>query len=182
MKCPLIVRFTVPVAALVAIAAAACGGDGSNTAEPDLFIPFERDFQGFRKWRSFSLSAQPGLGMAHLAGPRTDYINRIPPKGSATFPIGTIVVKELEIGDLPQRQLFAMVKRGGGFNQTGARDWEWFELQNRSDGSVGIVWHGKGPPDGETYGGDPANGCNECHAMAAKNDYVRSMPLDLTRF
>ena len=94
---------------------------------------------------------------------------------------GTIIVKEPSDGDLTTRQIFAMVKRGGDFNPTGAVNWEWFELQNVDSATVQIVWRGFGPPAGETYGGNPAF-CNGCHVIAADNDDVWSSALQLSNF
>ena len=47
--------------------------------------------------------------------------------------------------------IFAAVKHGGGFNSTGAKNWEWFELAepNGVGGSVTITWRGLGPPPGD---------------------------------
>ena len=72
-----------------------------------------------------------------------------------------------------------MVKRGGGYNAQGARGWEWFELAARPDDSLAIVWRGINAPQGEDYGGDPQGGCNDCHARAGRNDFVRSPGLRL---
>src|SRR5262249_15546667 len=143
---------------------------------------FERDFQGFHQWESFVVEEGGAQSMTHLAGPRRDYLNRRPPAGSTTFPVGTVIVKELEAAaTLVDRQIFAMVKRGGEYNSAGAAGWEWFELKNRANGSVQIVWRGVGPPSGERYGGDPTGGCNPCHGLYRPNDFVRSAALDLKR-
>ena len=78
--------------------------------------------------------------------------------------MGTLIVKETA----SDGKLFARVKRGSGYNQTGAVDWEWFELAEAS-GAVVVRWHGFGPPAGEDSGG-----CNSCHKAAPANDYVLS--------
>lgn len=175
------------VASVLIIAALApitgCGGDGDSVEEePAVFIAFEREFQDYHRWTSYAMTDGADQGLAHLAGMRTVYVNRLPHKGAATFPVGTIVVKELGASAVAERSVFAMVKRGGGFNTEGALGWEWFELHNQSDGTVTILWRGVGPPDGEKYGGDPAaGGCNECHGTALMNDFVRSVPLQLGR-
>jgi hypothetical protein len=115
----------------------------------------------------------------HLTGPRTEYLNKKPAPGSSEFPIGTIIVKEIGGGDVTTRGVFAMVKRGGGYNPEGASNWEWFELANGADGSETIRWRGVGPPLGEMYGGDPLGGCNGCHAGSRANDFVQSQRLRL---
>jgi len=167
--------------ATVALALPACAG----AAEPppgDTFIAFASSFSSFRTWESFAVPAGSGAGPVHLTGPRTEYLNHAPPHGAAAFPVGTIVVKESEEGDIPDRKVFAMVKRGGDYNESGARDWEWFELENVDEDEVTIIWHGVGPPAGEMYGGDPKAGCNSCHLASAKNDFVQSADLSLQRF
>jgi len=67
----------------------------------------------------------------------TEYIKRPPASGSSEFPVGTLIVKEATGGTIPH-EIFAMAKRGGGFNRD-APGWEWFELQ---DQPVVIVWRG----------------------------------------
>ena len=71
------------------------------------------------------------------------------------------------------------MKRGGGYNEAGAKGWEWFELQHVTLDEVTFVWRGVGPPSTEAgYGGDP-NGCNNCHAAAEANDWVAAPDLKL---
>ena len=68
-------------------------------------------------------------------------------------------------------------KRGLGYNATGARNWEWFELAESPD-RVLIVWRGVGPPTNDSYGGDPNGGCNACHARCgAPTDFICSPSL-----
>ncbi len=147
------------------------------------FIAFTTNFCGYRRWASFSIANTKAQGNVHVAGPRTAYLNKRPPPGSREFPVGTIIVKELTTGAIEDRSVFAMVKRGGGYDTTGAVNWEWFELKNTPDGNVSrIVWHGFGPPNGlDAYGGDPKV-CNTCHAGAKGNDYVQSAELQLAHF
>lgn len=155
------------------------GGAAADGGEPLIFVAFGRDFENFRTWEKFVLPEDPDGTVVHLAGKRTEYLNKRPPAGAKAFPIGTIIVKEMD-GDLETRQIFAMVKRGGGFNPSGAKEWEWFELTNKADGvGVNILWRGVGPPDGERYGGAPAGACNVCHGGSKSNDYVTSAPLHL---
>ena len=155
--------------------------DASSSSEGgvDIFVAFGREFENFRSWEKFPLPEDTEGAVVHLAGKRTEYLNRRPPAGATLFPTGTIVVKEMD-GDLETRQIFAMVKRGGDFNPTGAKGWEWFELTNKPDGiGVNIVWRGVGPPDGERYGGAPTGACNVCHAGSKSNDYVNSAALHI---
>jgi hypothetical protein len=144
------------------------------------FIAFKSNFENYRTWESFKLP-DGSSDIVHLAGPKTEYLNKRPVKGAKSFPVGTIIVKELEVGDFAARKVFAMVKRGAGFNSSGAKDWEWYELSNTADGNVAAIrWHGVGPPLGEMYGGDPSGGCNSCHSAGASNDSVLSAVLQLS--
>jgi len=160
-------------AVLCAATVAACGGGDDSSAPPgdSSGVVFASSFQGFRSWTSYHFDQPTAQGVVHAAGPRTEYIKALPPKGSTSFPVGTLIVKTLETGD---RQIFAMVKRGAGYNAGGAIGWEWFELKEADDGTVAIIWRGVGPPSGEKYGGDPSGGCNGCHAAARANDFVQS--------
>ncbi len=145
------------------------------------FVATDADFIGFHGWRAFELSGVEIAASPHIAGTRKVYINRVPPRGSTEFPIGTVIVKEIELGPLVDHRIFARVKRGLPYNSEGAAGWEWFELKNLPDGSVTTLWRGVGPPAGDLYGGDPT-GCNTCHGAARANDSVSAIPLELSRF
>ncbi|MEI9937539.1 MAG: cytochrome P460 family protein [Pseudomonadota bacterium] len=152
------------------------------------FIALERDFQGFEGWTKINLTDRPALGAAHAAGDAHEYINRLPPAGSKTFPVGTILVKTMKSerrsadagAPEPGTDVFAMVKRGAGYNGRGTPGWEWFELRPRADETFGIVWRGVNAPAGEGYGREVSGGCNDCHQKAAKNDYVQALALTLS--
>lgn len=145
----------------------------------EVFVAMERDFQDFRRWGSEVLSAQEPQGITHPQGERRVYVNALPPNPSTHFPTGTIIVKAAAPDAEGRVRLFGMVKRGAKFNQSGAVGWEWFELKERSDKSVGIAWRGLGAPDGESYGGDPMGTCNTCHQRSAKSDFVMTPKLRL---
>lgn len=166
---------------------APCAAQASTvTASPapfgaTTFTAFAQNFAGFRAWASMpGISSHAGGTGLHGDGEMTVYINRLPPHGAGEFPVGTIIVKESNGGDVRDRQLFAMVKRGGTFNATGARGWEWFELEGQCGDEPLISWRGVGPPAGEKYGGDANGGCNACHANQAENDFVRTDGLTLS--
>ena len=167
-------RASVPIV----LVAFACGG-GTNAPPappPEPFIAFSSDFGNFRTWESFALTySVPGND--HLSGPRTVFLRARPPAGAKAFPVGTMIVKESGDGDLPSRHVFAMVKRGGGFNADGAAGWEWFELQNVDDADVALIWRGLGPTNGDAYGSATTGGCNGCHSAGKVSDYVFSPPL-----
>jgi len=178
----------VSLAALAALAG--CGGGGGDDAQPTApaasqeppatFIAFSTHFTDFTTWTAFPLGeTTPSDG--EKAGPRTIYVNRMPKAGSAAFPVGTIVVKAIQPSAAPSTwQVFAMVKRGGGFNAFGATDWEWFELVLTDDGHVTIDWRGISPPDGKGYGaGIKGGACNTCHDAARSNDFVQTPALKL---
>jgi hypothetical protein len=176
-------RLTVAFVSLLVVACASSGGDSSADGGngSGVFIAFGSDFQNFHSWQSFDVTKDAAPGTIHPDAMLIEYLNRAPPSGSATFPVGTIIVKEGTDGDVIGRQYFAMVKRGGDENLSGAVGWEWFELRNLPDGTVGIVWRGVGPPAGEVYGGDPNAGCNTCH-VACGNDSVCAKAVQLAQF
>jgi hypothetical protein len=153
------------------LAVAACT---SSTTEPeDTFLAFNTSFVPFRTWPMFHSDGpiDDGTLPPGVAGPRDQFLNEVPPAGATVFPIGTIIVEvRTDTG-----KIFASVKRGGGFNAAGAKDWEYFELE---ENPVQYLWRGLGPPLGDTYGGDP-DGCNTCHVQCAANDYICSPVLQL---
>jgi hypothetical protein len=148
----------------------------------DTFIALSKDFQGFRSWGSIELGQRPAQGETHVEGELRAFVNALPLPESREFPVGTIIVKEnlasQEESPGKGKKMFAMVKRGGGFNAQGAVGWEWFEIID-GDWGVAISWRGLGAPDGEGYGGDPLGSCNSCHEMGHQNDYVLSKALSL---
>jgi len=176
---------------LVALSPLGCSagsGDAADAGATGPFVAFTSDFSGFHSWPSTPgvgpvgappppSAADGGVHTGHL----TTYINRQPSHGSTSFPVGTIIVKEPDDAPLAERQIFAMVKRGGGYNESGATDWEWFELRNVDENDVTIVWRGIGPPGGEAYAATP-NLCNDCHGMARDNDFVWTVGLALSSF
>jgi hypothetical protein len=169
------------LAAVVCALLLGCSG-GSTPSEPTgtSFVAVADDYTGYHSWQSFDVSAEANTQGIH-DGTVTEYVNALPPSGSTEFPLATLIVKEA-IGGEMGHALFAMARRGGSFNSSGARGWEWFELENVGDADdrVKIVWRGFGPPLGEMYGGDPNSSCNTCHTKCA--DAVCSGPLNLTNF
>lgn len=165
------------------LGAVACGSSGKSDdgRSGDTFLAVADDFTGYHSWQSFDVTDGAALVGIHDGSTVTEYLNAPPPSGSKEFPVGTIIVKEATGGTIPH-EIFAMVKRGGGFN-SGAPGWEWFELENvtGTDDRAKVLWRGFGPPNGETYGGDPNAGCNTCHT-ACGNDAVCAKPLALTNF
>jgi hypothetical protein len=176
-RTPFILRILLVVGLL-----AGCGGaspsPGSRNNDPSgttTFIAQDGDFSGFENWTHFDLDGALA-GNAHVAGPRTIYVKQLPPHGSTTFPVGTMIVKVLSNG-----QILSMVKRGGDFNAQGAVGWEWFELGEFRGGPF-IVWRGVAPPTGEVYAGIAGGTCNSCHMAATANDSVQAAPLQLSNF
>jgi hypothetical protein len=169
----------------VALFAIGCssGASSSNPDAPTEFVAHASDFTGFHSWSTATASAAGGASDGlHGVGPLEVYWNQSPPHGSTTFPVGTIIVKETEQADVTQRAVFAMVKRGDGFNSAGANGWEWFSLQDATDGTVTILWSGLAPSGGETYANQPIGDCNGCHALASSNDSVWDSALQLSNF
>ena len=148
---------------LVAFAASCSSGptDASGASDGGAagVLVFASAFKDFHSWDSTPGVGPPDAaadliaavdGGPHSLGPMTSYISKKPPPGSTSFPDGTIIVKEVNGGDLTTRKIFAMEKRGGDIDQDGAVGWEWFELEEGANG-ISIRWHGVGPP----AGGDP---------------------------
>lgn len=173
----------LPIAALLLALACDEGPALERKALPErpVFVAMERDFQSFRRWGSALLPQAPAIGVTHRPGPRRVYVNAFPPEPRADFPVGTLIVKETVPDAQGRVRLMGMAKRGGGFNQTGAPGWEWFELEERRDQTVGVVWRGLGAPDGESYGGDPEGTCNSCHRRHEATDFVQSVALRLAK-
>jgi hypothetical protein len=181
----------VGVSCLVLVGAACSPRSPVVADSGQTFIALASTFQSFRTWQSFHDNGPPDDGTypAMVLGPRTQYINQLPPHGATQFPVGTVIVEARESGTM---KIFASVKRGGGFNLAGAKNWEWFELQEGSGGSampqdpgapVSIVWRGVGPPIGDAYGADGSASCNTCHTTCGgSNDYVCSPELQLVSF
>jgi hypothetical protein len=165
----------VVVGALASLTLGGCGGGGDDGPPGPSFIAYAKDFQGFEKWPSETFDDPNAAGATHVAGLRTIYLNHAPPAGATEFPLGTIIVKQTSDG-----KIFAQVKRGGGYNLKGAKNWEWFEIAENATGVVYIQWGATFPPAGEAYGGDPS-GCNSCHMLgeALTNDYVIAPGLSL---
>jgi len=160
---------------------AACSGKTKPAADSNVtFVAFPATFQPFRTWTSFRSDGPPDDGTFPPAvlGGRTQYVSKLPPHGSKEFPVGTIIVEARDNGNI-----LAGVKRGGGFNSTGAIDWEWFGLREDPNTlEVSVLWRGIAPPVGG-YGGIPTEGCNDCHqSCGANNDYVCSAKLQLASF
>ena len=157
-------------------------GGESGSGGAGVFIAFASDFQGYDGWRRLDLGVVPPTDN-ELPGPRALYVNRAPEHGASEFPVGTMIVKAIETGAPSEWQMFAMVKRGGGFNYVGARGWEWFELTQTDDRRVAVQWRGVAPPSGMGYGAGTQGGvCNTCHAGSAANDYVIGDDLSLSGF
>jgi hypothetical protein len=143
-------------------------------------------FDNFCNWNSApamnSEDASDGVHNTSDGGatPLTVYWNNSPPHGSTSFPIGTIVIKE-PTQSSPNRQAFAMVKRGCGYN-TAAGGWEWFSLADNGNCTMTQLWRGPAPPATETYSGKPIGDCSGCHSMVVENDDVWDTPLQLSNF
>lgn len=156
-------------------------GCGTPTATPDAgplnptYIALARDFDGFEQWERFDLGPQPA-GSVHSAGPRSVFLRARPPKGASAFPVGTLLVKVLHTDGGTPGEIFAMAKRGGGYNAEAA-GWEWFQLEPEAQPRI-MIWRGEQPPAKAGYAGGPAGACNECHVEGG-NDHVLTPTLKL---
>lgn len=149
---------------------AGCGPE-MPTPTPTGFIALERDFAGYDAWEVKAFEGE-FVDEAHTAGPRRVFLNKRAPAGSTEWPVGTVFVKELDF------TTFAMVKRGNGYNASGAVGWEWFELTRDASNTVRIKWRGLGPPLGENYS-KSGQTCNACHGAATANDSVLTVDFHL---
>ena len=190
-------RFALRLSVGAALAGlAGCNAASSAGSDGGVFVAFATDFAGFHDWPSAVAMPSPSLPPVDAGGvgpdggatdggvhpvPETEYWKIPSTPTGGVFPLRTIIVKETNEADPTARQVFAIVKRGGDFNPTGAVNWEWYELKNNADGTVVVSWQGFGPPSGsaDIYGGNPAV-CNNCHVKAAANDYVWSAALQLS--
>jgi hypothetical protein len=182
----------LPALFLASALAWGCSSSDASSTDADAGVTsavFASTFYGFHDW-PVSVVALPAADAGvtdavHTMMPLQAYMNKIPPHGSTAFPLGTVIVKEVNMGDLTTRTIFAMVKVGDDFNSTGAVNWKWCDLSNTDDPTfpVNINWCGYGPPLGtvDSYGGN-VNTCNDCHVLAASNDYVWTEALQLTSF
>jgi hypothetical protein len=171
---------------LASALACGCSDSGGSVSTGSTEAVFATTFYGFHSWPSVVAVGPPGMTDAvHTLMPLRAYINKMPPHGSTVFPLGTVIVKEVDVGDLTTRQIFAMVKVGNNFNDMGAVNWKWCDLSNTSDPTlpVSMNWCAYGPPTGtvDSYGGNP-NTCNDCHVLAQPNDYVWTEALQLSSF
>ena len=137
------------------------------------FVVSDADFAHYRDWPHLDLPPTAN-GSFHTSGPRRVYLNQRPPAGATSFPVGTILVKEILNGS---GDTLAMVKRGGDYNADWARGWEWMEIV-AENGAFHIEWRGFEPPPGASYS-EQGVSCNLCHALARNNDWVQSAALHL---
>ena len=171
-------------AALIAAIGVGCSSGGTEPTSETTFLATSASFSDFCSWSqapaTTEADASDGL---HGLGPLTVYWNHAPPHGATAFPVGTIIVKANDATDPTQRTIFAMVKRGGGFNSSGAVGWDWYSLQQTTaacDVEL-VLWSGPTPPNGETYANQPVGDCNGCHVQAG-NDGVWDSALQLSNF
>ena len=151
------------------LAASQSGGGDSVFPHPSEYSATDSDFSDFRSWaRIEQRSDQNPLlgGMAH-GGDNPDSIRRIykkqlyanPDSDDQGYPIGTILVKEVEQDDTIV-EITAMVKRGGDFNDD-HQGWEWFMLDVDT---LEIMFDDVGAP---VRGANLLDGmCNSCHSQA----------------
>lgn len=151
--------------------AAATGQFGTDGVfpHPSEFIASDTDFSNYREWTKIDdrNDQNPLLaGMAHK-GDDPNAIRRVfkrelyaaPEDSEFGFPIGTVIVKEVEQNGAIT-ELAAMVKRGGDFNDDN-QNWEWFMLD---PATATVIEDPQGNPE---RGADLMAGmCNSCHKLA----------------
>jgi transketolase N-terminal domain/subunit len=138
------------------------------------YIAFERDFADFRSWPRVAVGSAPLVG--HPEGQR--YVYRRPTPAALgqgeTFATGTILIKTMESGPPESWRVFAMVKRGDGYNLQGTVGWEFFELAIDTHNQVTVVERGVEPGVMYNAQGESEVTCNDCHKYARSTDGVLS--------
>lgn len=154
-----------------------CGSDAPLAAEPGGFIAMSDAFRDFRTWPRVAISATEDVPDPSL--PYFAYTNQPAPPAGSTYPVGTLIVHTIELTDDPATwEVFAMARRGGGYNPDGAHGWEFFRLGfSRGEVPV-IISRGFAPTDSGSYSAKGSN-CNTCHAAqgAAATDFILSRQL-----
>ncbi len=175
------IKHTIAILGLAGALALGGCSEGSGGGSSNVYIPLPNDFIPFREWTRIFLGDGPLEG--HPAGPRYGYVKIKP--GPTEYPIGAIIVKTVESGTPQQWDVFAMAKRGGGYNAGGATNWEFFTMIiNDSDTAI-IVNAGTNPQDADRDAGlghgysDPSGTgitCNRCHGVAGteRSDHILS--------
>ena len=181
-------RYGTRAGVMATVVVAGCG-TSTRTAEESrderiksgVFVAVSEDFRGYHTWDAYDVTGGAADAGIHDGSKVMEYLNAPPKSGADEFPIGTVIVKEAT-GGTAMHEIFAMVKRGGGFNSV-ARGWEWFDLLPANDGKDGVTihWRGFGAPAGDTYGGAVNGGCNTCHRDCG-NDAVCAKELALSNF
>ena len=169
----------ISVCCASALLVTGCGSGPVSSTATSGTPAFARDFDAYDTWESFIVAgsetggAVDGGAQAHTGGARTIYLNQRPRAGATEFPVGTFIVKQGAFNT------FAMHKRGGTYNQNGAKGWEWVEIERASNGKAVIAWQGLGAPEGEKYG-DIDVTCTDCHKAATENDSVLGLEMQLS--
>ncbi len=125
---------------LAALAACSSSSDGSGACTE--VRVFNSSFANYHSWTSYSFDGPSIANSPHTSGPRREYLSQKPAHGATSFPVGTIIVKEIGAPPASQDSVFAMVKVGCGYNSDGADGWEWYELQVDASGTPSILWDG----------------------------------------
>lgn len=150
----------------LSLALGGCGDD--TTAEPGTFVAFQQNFAPYRTWTSLDVGNIAVGG--HPEGHAVVYANNPVPSGCA-WPVGTILVKEVQItSDRTQWELFAMVKRGGSYDSNPAAGWELFTLGLTPTGTPVITGRGVNP-GADMYSGAGGGGCNGCHGTPSAHAF-----------
>src|SRR5262249_16111843 len=115
---------------LASAMAAGCGTSASGSGKDDrlesgVFVAVSEDFRGYHSWDAYDVTGGAADAGIHDGSKVMEYLSKPPKSGAKEFPLGTIIVKEATGGTV-MHEIFAMVKRGGGFNSV-AHGWEWFD-------------------------------------------------------
>jgi hypothetical protein len=164
-----------------ALLLAGCGGSA-----PATFIALDSSFADYVSWGAIYLGTAENSG--HPIGDEYGYRSEMPKSGA--YPVGSILVKEIQAGSDPTMwDLFGMAKRGsdgegGVYNRGGAEGWEFFTLTLDANRVPLIKSRGSNPIDTDGIGhgyGQAENGvtCNRCHGVPGTeaSDHVLSAGL-----
>ncbi len=190
MATPKTSRLLFSVAAIAVFALGGCAPDDPAGTDAGEWAPVPSDCTSYETtWTSFDLGgddagASDVDACAHVLDvPRTAYMNKTPAHGSTSFPVGTMIIKEIRTTPDPSTwQVFAMAKVGGNFDPgSGCVGWEWYGLDPPDGGGTcHFQWSGTQPATSETYAS--CGPCATCHSAAQNNDCVIAPELSLSQW
>lgn len=145
--------------------------DPAPTPPPVEFVADDQTFAGFANWvlEATNQGPDPALGMAHGGNDSTVtrfvYFKDGQDPVNATYPQGTLIVKNSTNPSQTVNEFTAMAKRGANFNSSN-NGWEWFMLNQ--DGSIATDSLGNKLRGANLMGGM----CGGCHSQVSSKDFI----------